>query len=768
MKQRTTIVLGVIALALSGAVWYSVAYLPTSTELEDRGDKVFPGFDRDRVDRIVLGQGDDRIELEREAAESPDADLPGTVGRWRLRHPREIEADPEAVDSLLSALDWLEKRRTLTESGAAKQARFGLDHPQRRVEFRLRGRDVVVLIGGEAPGEALYLAVEGRDDTVHVVDQEFLEQVSKEVGELRDRRLTSVRVRDVQAVRVTGRFHARRGGPHRWDLVTPDEMRADAGAIEDVIRNIEGLRAARYVADDVQDADLRRYGLDAPAREVTLRLEGRAEPVVLRFGGACQDHADEVYATTMGSGTVACVEAEVATEQLGVDPRSLRDMGTTRLREDQLDAVTVTRGDLSLTLRRSGSRWLLPAPGETGAAGADAGSSDADAPTADAESVEAMIDALRDMRATEVTTDLGALASDEPRADLVIRLDPDDDELEEEVLSFARVGDRLVLRRGAERLGLVMSGELPQEISPDPLRFRDRRLLDETASDATELEVTAGPTRQVLRKSDATWDLTSPVHFRADQVVVRDVVRSLSSLEAVRFAAASPAAEHGLARPFLRVRIHYERGDEEADAGGPAPHDRVLSIGSETEGGRFARLDGNDETVFVISGELVTDLAGPLIDRDLFAAEEDRIDRLTVGLEGSRRVLARRDEGWTDDGRAASGGEVDRILARLATARAAEVLGFGRPQAAMGLDEPRLRVTVHLSEHEEGSPEELVILVGSEYRDGDERRVYARRADVDATFGLPLRVVEPLLPGVASEPPDAGPDEANDADGPAE
>lgn len=772
MKTRTSLVLGVVALGLAAFIYFYERELPSTEELQNRSDRLLPGFDRDRVDRVVLGEGEERIELVRERSDEPDAGPAGAVGDWRLTHPRELDADPEAMDSLLSAIDWLERRRVFEQEGAAKAAKFGLADPRASIALRLRGRDISLKVGGEAPGQALYVAMSGEDDKVYVVDQEFLEQISKEAGDLRNKQLVEVQVSAVKAVRVTGVFHAVRHGAAAWDLETPVAIRAKRRGVEAVVRDIERLRAARFIADDVSEDSLSDYGLDRPRREVTLRLEAQDESIVLRFGGECEGHGDEIYATVVESGTVACVEEDIL-EELAVNVDELRDLRPTALAEDEVQRITLERGDARIELARADDGWQVSSAAD---------SEEGEALEADEETVEGLLEALRETEATDVTSDLSSigLAGSESDADVVLRLWTGGDDEEEggsgEALSFALEESGVYLRRSGEAVALVLPSSFGERLVVDPLHFRSRRLVSASASDAREIELTAAGRRQVLRKGETRWRVVEPFEFAADDVIVRDIARSVARLEVERFVASAPSAEHGLARPRIELRVRFVEADEgdddddddEADAGAAEARDEVVLIGAEAEGGWYAKLDGDDQPVFVVADAFVERLESPLLDRDLFLLEDDRVERLLIERVGQERVEIERTEGgWrTADGPAPEGA-VAAILARFGTARAAEVVGYGGPTPAMGLSAPRatLRIAM-MTEGEEGGSEERLFQIGAEYGDEDTRRVYMRREDVDATFGMPLRVVAPVLEWGLSPEPDAGP--SPEADEPSE
>lgn len=756
MKTRTSLVLAVVAAGLAVFIYFFERHQASTDELRDRGDRVLPGFDRDRVDTIVLGEGDERVELERVKSDQPDATPPGAVGEWKVIHPRELDADPGAVDKLLSAVDWLERRRTVDLEKTGKSlAALGLAEPRRVVSIKLRGRDVTLKLGGKAPGKGLYLSVSTHDE-VYVVEEEFLEQISKEVGDLRDKRLGQIRVSEVDAVRITGRFHAQQQSDERWELQAPIKMRANTRGIEDVVRDLERLRAERFIADDVTEERLSEYGLDRPSREVTVSIEDTPS-LTLRFGDACEGHSDEVYATALGSGTVACVGQEIL-DELDIDPQTLRDMRPTSLDADQLEQLEITRGGEQLTLRRRDERWTM-------VTGDDA---DDDGVAADEENVAAFIEALEGVSADDVVADLAGtgLEGEDPRADVRIRLVRTDDR-GEDILYFAVEPTRVLLRRGDEAIALALPASFEASLSVDALDFRDRLLLDEDDRNAEELEVTLSgpltPTRQLLKRRETRWDLTTPLEFRADDVAVRDIVRSVSTLRTERFVAASPIAEHGLSRPRIQLRIRFAGSDDDTEADGgtepsdgsseagsddraSGPREHVLLIGNEAEDGWYARLDGDDQTVFLIQPSLVEQLDSPLIDRDLFAVEEELVQGLIIERGGEDRVeVERGDNGWTSGETRAPEGAVDAIIARLEVVRASEVLGFGQPGAETGLRSPRARLFLRLSAADEERTEERVIIIGSAYGDDDTRRVYVRREDVDVTFGVPERAVRPIL-----------------------
>ncbi|MEO5717592.1 MAG: hypothetical protein ABIR29_03360, partial [Chthoniobacterales bacterium] len=92
MKTRTTLLLLILVVALG--VWikfFEIKKPNTVTAKREAGNVV--NFDREKLDGITIQNGDDRIELRRQA------------GKWRLTAPVKDQADGAVVDNLISDIE---------------------------------------------------------------------------------------------------------------------------------------------------------------------------------------------------------------------------------------------------------------------------------------------------------------------------------------------------------------------------------------------------------------------------------------------------------------------------------------------------------------------------------------------------------------------------------------------------------------------------------------------------------------------------------------
>ena len=92
MNWRTTLILAVIALAGFAYFRFFEMKRPSTEEARRLAQNVV-NFDRNKVDGIVIKNGDQQIEIRRRES------------KWRLETPIKDQADGALVDNLLSDLE---------------------------------------------------------------------------------------------------------------------------------------------------------------------------------------------------------------------------------------------------------------------------------------------------------------------------------------------------------------------------------------------------------------------------------------------------------------------------------------------------------------------------------------------------------------------------------------------------------------------------------------------------------------------------------------
>src|SRR5881396_3307757 len=131
MNWRNTLILALIALAGFAYFRFFEMKRPSTEEAKRQAQNVV-NFDRNKIDGIVIQNGDQKIEIRRRE------------NKWRLETPIKDQADGAVVENLLSDLETWQKEGTipakeLTDVATAQVRRITLKTPAGEMELEKRG-----------------------------------------------------------------------------------------------------------------------------------------------------------------------------------------------------------------------------------------------------------------------------------------------------------------------------------------------------------------------------------------------------------------------------------------------------------------------------------------------------------------------------------------------------------------------------------------------------------------------------------------------------
>lgn len=692
MSKRTTMVLGGIAVAMLAYILIFERNTLSTAELDARRGRVIETFVRAHVTRVEVEAGDTHVALQRAADQGEETLDTFGVGEWTLEAPVHADADGEAVDGLLSALEWLDARRTLEGTSAEDRARFGLDHPVATVTFTVAGTEHRLLVGGDDPrGEGIYVTVD-EGSTSWIVGRDLLEALQHDADHFRNKEIfRHFRTRDARRVEITNAdTHAvmertsADGEVGPWQLVEPTHAYARAQGVDSLLQFATHARAMRFLREEASTED----EAATPARELRIERapveagEGPEDrsPLRIRVLGACPGHEDEVVAI-LGEGPVICL-LRSDTEPLDVELQRLRELRLVTTPDDRVDTITIAHGESSFTLRRHEGGFRI-------------GEGD-EAHDADANAVGELMQALRAQEAQEMTPVSDAVLAehglDAPSATITIgRTDED----RQEVVHVGRadaVG--LWVRRGDEEQVARYDLSVQGLVASAPITFRQRELADRDVDDATEVRITRGTELETITHAEDGWHVTTPAELVADEAGVRDVARGVGSLTAVRFVADHASPEHGLDHPRYTVVVHFgapehdEHEDEheadDDDAPEEGPVDLTVRVGASAEGGAYATF-GDDPAVIVVSAGFVDAIERPLPSRDLMAIPTGDLSAITITSPNGTVALREEGAGWVTDLGPAASGPATAMLDRLASLHASGVEAYGTAMPASAI-----------------------------------------------------------------------------------
>jgi hypothetical protein len=284
----------------------------------------------------------------------------------------------------------------------------------------------------------------------------------------------------------------------------------------------------------------------------------------------------------------------------------------------QIEAFELTAGARKLALKRDGENWIA-------ASGAQP----------DREAVELWLHDLAGEKAraflppgpvTHGARLVLTLAGDKHSTIVVVGTAPD---------------RNLLVRRDEEPVVLAFHPELADALDPSGNRFASLEPWGaHQPSEVVALEAHADALRRTLSVDQGRWLAPSkpPLDAEAD-LRVRELVKSLMKLRIRAFVADHPRPEHGLASPRAGVVLHLveARGsarEQNKDGNGGNGGDLRLEIGTESEHGAYARLDGSRVVeLTAVTVAQVRELAGgerilPLNEPDAGSEGPDELEDL--------------------------------------------------------------------------------------------------------------------------------------------
>lgn len=255
-----------------------------------------PGAFRDRTVASIQEDRLRSIALTQPVADrSMTVEFASTNGVWTMTEPVSAAVNDVQVRALVTLLGNFHAKRIIDVENAAALAEYGLDDAPVRLTYTYQPAPVVqVGTNGETttvPADAQSLSVhvaekDGKTFTLRTEDESVVYEVDPSVwatltAEYRKPELFAFDPEQVS--RVTFREGEDEQGFDResgkWVYLPEADIPISEHAVADYVLRVRDLKVARVVEYDA--GDLSAYGLDAPAYEVNVSLDGEALPALL-------------------------------------------------------------------------------------------------------------------------------------------------------------------------------------------------------------------------------------------------------------------------------------------------------------------------------------------------------------------------------------------------------------------------------------------------------------------------------------------------------
>jgi len=335
---------GVLVAVCAGLVAYVVLVerkRPETTEAPK--EKVFT-LDKAKVKELELApMGSPAVRLRREGPSS-----------WRMTAPLAVAADAGEAEAVVSGLESLEVQEVVTET-PAKLGEYGLDPPKTTVSAVVegQGQPLKLMLGEKTPDGGAVYAKDPARARVFTVPAYTESTFGKKAFDFRDRDLLHVKRDDVQTLEVQGpegAYALARSDAGEWAFTRPLKTRAGRWSVDGLLGTLEALRMQSVAAEETRD--LKPFGLDKPARTVTLGLAGGGTKTLQVGSGAGEK---TFHAREAGASLVAVVPGAVV-EDLAKGMGELRAKRLLDLSTYEVDALTLESGGGRRAYARSTTR----------------------------------------------------------------------------------------------------------------------------------------------------------------------------------------------------------------------------------------------------------------------------------------------------------------------------------------------------------------------------------------------------------------------------
>ena len=239
----------------------------------DLRDKKILAFDRDKVDRLEIAQGDQKLELTKAGQD------------WNITAPIQAKADFSSVETIVTRLQSAQMKALPAEQGADLKT-YGLDKPVASATVGLGSTRATLIFGKTAEGGDVY-AKDVTRPAVVTVAADLLTDIKKTASDLRRKDIFEFRSFNAKRIEVvrgpeTLVFEKVKGtgkdATEKWRRISPNAADVDQSKMETFLSDLSGLRAASF-------ADAKTpTGLAAPAVTVTATFDEAKKQERVRFG----------------------------------------------------------------------------------------------------------------------------------------------------------------------------------------------------------------------------------------------------------------------------------------------------------------------------------------------------------------------------------------------------------------------------------------------------------------------------------------------------
>jgi len=601
-----------------GNVYVKLADAPEAAIVDnsivDKLNKEVKGFRSKDIFRFESHRID-KVELAR--TETPDKSLTCAKEKvdnndvWRLTQPVEARADQGIVSGLIDKIKSASKEEFVADDvKAADLEQYGLAKPQLAVKLtsKKEGEPVrEIMIGGPVKdkSEQLYAKC-SRNDSVFAIKKDLLNDLSKELKDVRDKKVVNLAATKAVELRInTGGAEivmSRKDDAAEWKITAPKDRKADDIEVKNLAEAVEKLEAVSWPAEKADDLD--KYGLKTPAATFTVTLapekaeEGKAEgekkpgpSTTLLIG---KKEGERCFVKLASENPIIEVKADIYDKAtrgyLAYVSRRVLDFV-----KSDAKRLDIIRDGTLYACSYEDNDWKLTKP-----VAAKSDKSNVDDIIWDISALDAV------KIVAEEVKDFAQYGLDKPIVTVTVETITKKDDKEEKVSHQLQIGNKtdegsFARVEGKDTVFIVRSG-IVERFDKE---LHTRTVMELKPEDAQSLRIQhAGAEEIVCEKKDNAWKITTPKDQDTDSVKIEDIINELRDLKAERHVEykAADLAKYGLDKPAVRLAVKVR--DKES----------TLLLGNKKDDDNTYAKVGDDDGVFLVKKSTVDTLSKKLPD----------------------------------------------------------------------------------------------------------------------------------------------------------
>lgn len=347
-------------------------------------------------------------------------------------------------------------------------------------------------------------------------------------------------------------------GKESWEVVSPVHTEADKPTVDALVNQLTQMKSKAVIEEKAKD--LAKYGLDKPTIRVVLRVEGGSD-VILRVG-AENAFDSSMYVATGDASDVIQAEGNF---KWAVDKElfDLREKRVAPFDDPVLKQLEMRVDTNRFALKKQGGKWEVSAP-HTG--------------PADETTVNKVVGALRNLRATKFVTDTYGPGDDVkyglavPRLEATLTLEGGA-KLELVIGQADEAGTKKTYAKLRNGLSVAdVSDTVLTDSNVSAFDLKDKTVLAFEKDKIFGLKLGLGAETVALERPATSpdgglseeWAIVAPAKAAAKRWKINSLLWALTSLKAVSFADENPKdlAPYGLDKPGKTVTLVGEGGKE--------------------------------------------------------------------------------------------------------------------------------------------------------------------------------------------------------------